>query len=39
VFASKWEEGGSVFCVCFHGFEGGGVDEGEGGEFFPFFTK
>ena len=32
-------EGAGVFCVCFHGFESGGEDEGEGGGFFSFFTK
>jgi len=35
----KREEGGGVFCVCFKGFEGGGVDGGEGECFFSFFTK
>ena len=34
MFASKWEEGGGVFCVCFHDFESGGEDGGEGGGFF-----
>jgi len=33
------EEGGGVFCVCFKGFEGGGVDGGEGGWLFSLFTK
>jgi len=33
------EEGGGVFCVCFKGFEGGGVDGEEGECFFSFFTK
>jgi len=27
------------FCVCFHGFESGGEDGGEGGGIFSFFTK
>jgi len=25
------EEGGDIFCVCFKGFEGRGLDGGEGG--------
>ena len=28
------EEGGEIFCVCFKGFESGGVDEGRVNGFF-----
>jgi len=31
--------GRGYFCVCFKGFEGGGVDGREGGWFFLLFTK
>jgi len=39
VRGGRGEEGGGVFCVCFHGFESGGEDGGEGGGIFSFFTK
>jgi len=37
--SGKRKEGGGVFCVCFHGFESGGEDGGEGEGFFSFFIK
>jgi len=39
VGGGRGEEGVDAFCVCFHGFESGGEDGEEGGEFFFFLHK
>jgi len=46
VFVSRYEDGGErreegedVYCVCFSGFESGGVDGGEGESVFLILTQ